>query len=52
MSDQLKNYTGGILNDTTGNKKLDHFVTIYGWGEDSKGVPFWNVMNSWGVGWG
>jgi cathepsin X len=52
VTDELKNYTSGsILNDKSGNKKFNHYVTVYGWGV-SNTTKYWNVMNSWGPTWG
>uniref|UniRef100_A0A914D3Z5 Peptidase C1A papain C-terminal domain-containing protein n=1 Tax=Acrobeloides nanus TaxID=290746 RepID=A0A914D3Z5_9BILA len=29
-----------------------HLVTIVGYGVDPNGIPYWNIKNSWGAGWG
>lgn len=47
----MKNYTSGIFKDTTNSQKIEHFVTIYGWGEQN-GTKFWRALNSWGSFWG
>ena len=60
ITDQLRNYTGGILNDTSGKKAYDHDISITGWGVsndsdgdgDGDGVKYWNIRNSWGTYWG
>jgi len=45
-------YTGGILNDTTGARGFDHDVEVAGYGSTADGVPYWIVRNSFGVYWG
>lgn len=47
----LEAYTGGIFNDTTGDKDPDHVVSVVGWGQEGN-VPYWIVRNSWGTFWG
>lgn len=44
-------YSGGIFNDTTGAKALDHEISVAGWGVES-GVKYWIGRNSWGTFWG
>ncbi len=51
ITNDLKNYTKGIHQDPSDNKKIEHFVTVYGWGILNN-TKFWNVMNSWGSAWG
>lgn len=33
VTKDLINYTGGIFNDKTGDKDLDHDISVTGWGE-------------------
>jgi len=47
----FESYSGGIFNDTTGAKQIDHEISIAGWGEED-GVKFWWLRNSWGTYWG
>jgi len=51
VPDAFENYSGGVFNDLTGDKSLDHSVAINGWGEEN-GVKYWIVRNSWGTYWG
>lgn len=44
-------YTGGILNDSTGAKTPNHAVSLVGYGEEN-GVQYWIGRNSWGTSWG
>ena len=45
------NYTGGIFEDKTGEKDIDHEVSVVGWGVEN-GTKYWLVRNSWGSYWG
>ena len=33
VTQELINYTGGIFNDKSGDKDLDHDISVTGWGE-------------------
>lgn len=44
-------YKGGIIMNNCGTW-IDHCVQIVGYGVSEKGIPFWNVRNSWGTDWG
>ena len=50
-TDGLIKYTGGIFNDTTGAKDLDHEISIVGFGVEN-GTKYWKMRNSWGREWG
>jgi cathepsin X len=45
------NYTGGVFEDKTGNKDIDHSISVIGYGVDN-GVKYWLGRNSWGTHWG
>lgn len=51
VTQELINYTGGIFEDKTGRKDLDHDISVVGWGEEN-GVKYWIIRNSWGSYWG
>lgn len=51
VTNELVNYTGGIFEDKTGRKELDHDISVTGWGEEN-GTKYWIVRNSWGSYWG
>lgn len=44
----IENYTGGIVNDTSGSTELNHAVSVVGYGVEND-VPYWMVRNSWGL---
>ena len=45
------NYTGGIFEDKTGAKDLNHGISVVGYGVED-GTKYWLVRNSWGEQWG
>ncbi|KAH3759767.1 papain cysteine proteinase [Pelomyxa schiedti] len=55
-NDALENYTGGVLIDTSGRIKINHYVSVVGWGDeanpDGSTTPYWICRNSWGKYWG
>ena len=52
VTDELfGNYTGGIMNDTSGRTAKDHYVSVVGWGVEN-GTKYWIVRNSGGSFWG
>jgi len=48
----LETYTGGVFDDKTGDKDLDHVISVTGWGQLENGTKYWHIRNSWGVYWG
>ena len=51
ITDEFKNYTNGILEDSTGAQSITHSVSIVGYGVEN-GTKYWHVRNSWGQYWG
>jgi cathepsin X len=47
VPDSLETYTGGIYQDTTGDKNIVHDVSVVGYGVEN-GTKYWVVRNSWG----
>lgn len=52
MSFEFTHYSKGIFTQNDGEEVGSHFMTIVGYGRDSKGVEFWKVQNSFGLKWG
>lgn len=50
-TEKFENYTGGIYSESKLNPKLNHEVSIVGWGKD-KNIEYWIGRNSWGTYWG
>jgi len=44
-------YHSGILDDASCGTSIDHAITATGYGTEG-GKPYWNIKNSWGLGWG
>lgn len=44
-------YTSGIVTEYERSAKIDHVISVVGWGEDD-GVKYWEVRNNWGDYWG
>lgn len=52
---QLQLYAGGVISDKLCGTKLDHGVTLVGYGQDTSSGPksqWYYVRNSWGASWG
>merc|ERR1711907_799807 len=48
----LSKYKKGIIKEpSTSDMKIDHWVTVVGYGSED-GTDFWRIRNSWGEGWG
>lgn len=48
----MHNYRGGVFEDTSGEKKIRHVVSLLGWGVAQDGTKYWVGRNSWGSYWG
>lgn len=48
---EFKAYSKGLFTDKTGAFSHNHYVIIYGWGEEAAG-KYWLVQNSYGPTWG
>jgi len=45
------NYTSGVYEDKTGEKDIDHDISVVGWGVED-GKKYLLIRNSWGTHWG
>jgi cathepsin X len=49
-------YEGGVFYQPLEGKaeevRINHVVSVVGWGEDEGGLEYWIVRNSWGTAWG
>lgn len=43
----FKHYKSGILREPNCHNRVNHFVTVVGYGTKD-GIPYWKVKNSWG----
>ena len=48
----MNHYKGGIYEDTSGESKIRHVVSLVGWGKGADGTKYWIGRNSWGTYWG
>ena len=48
---EFKTYQKGIFQDNTGAYNHNHYIMIYGWGEEGN-KKYWLVQNSYGPTWG
>jgi cathepsin X len=51
VTQEFRNYSGGIFEDTTGKVEITHDISIVGWGVEN-GTKYWLGRNSWGTYWG
>ena len=52
-STEFMGYMGGVLNASDCGSNVNHYVTLTGYGADSKsGEPFYTAQNCWSAAWG
>lgn len=45
-------YDHGIFDGCAKDAIINHAVAAVGYGQDTKGIKFWEIQNSWGMSWG
>jgi len=48
---QFEKYTGGVYSEA-GKTRLNHEISVVGWGVTERGEKYWVGRNSWGTYWG
>ena len=48
---EFKSYSGGILKTASNASNHNHYVMVYGWGENGTD-KYWLLQNSFGPTWG
>merc|ERR1712070_215913 len=48
----MQKYKGGVFEDTSGEKRIRHVVSLLGWGRTDDGSKYWIGRNSCGTYWG
>eukprot|EP01003_Olkasia_polycarbonata_P003452 NODE_213_length_1197_cov_293.869338_g160_i1.p1 GENE.NODE_213_length_1197_cov_293.869338_g160_i1~~NODE_213_length_1197_cov_293.869338_g160_i1.p1 ORF type:complete len:355 (-),score=102.67 NODE_213_length_1197_cov_293.869338_g160_i1:132-1166(-) len=52
-AEPILKYPGGVFDDASAGKGINHIISVVGWGADKNtGKKFWVVRNSWGEYWG
>ena len=52
-ANEIRDYTGGIVDLPNASREIDHIISIVGWGYDSRtDSQYWIARNSWGEYWG
>eukprot|EP00808_Paulinella_micropora_P019130 g8094.t1 len=52
VTDEFRDYQGGVFTDKSGCKDQDHAIEIVGYGTDATAGNYWIGRNSWGTFWG
>jgi len=50
-TEEFKAYSKGLFEDKSGANNHNHYVVVYGWGEEN-GKKYWLLQNSYGPTWG
>ncbi|CAL2251912.1 unnamed protein product [Prunus armeniaca] len=49
---EFRNYQSGVFSATDCGTRLDHAVTVVGYGTTEDGTKYWLLKNQWGESWG
>ena len=52
VSDKFQAYTGGIYEESKMFPRINHIISVVGYGVAEDGTEYWIGRNSWGTYWG